>query len=117
MQTVETLLNAITDLDSQISDKGQAAFQLAVRMDKLELVKLMIKKGVNVQGDPSDESLLLYIISSYSNCVLDYFLHDGREYIDINEQDIDGQTALDYAILAGIDVVKELLDAGADPNV
>ncbi|KAM0516979.1 hypothetical protein ACHAPE_005091 [Trichoderma viride] len=117
LQTVETLLNAITDLDSQISDKGQNAFRMAVKNDKLEVVKLMIKKGVNVQGDQSGISLLSYIVSSYSSCVLDYFLHHGREYIDINEQDIDGQTALDYAILADIDLVKELLDAGADPNV
>ncbi|KAK1238953.1 hypothetical protein MKX08_006014 [Trichoderma sp. CBMAI-0020] len=117
LHILETLLNAITDIDRQISDKGQNAFRMAVKMDYLELAELMIKKGVNVQGDQSGTSLLSYILTSYSHCVLDYFLHDGREHIDINEQDIDGQTALDYAILGDIGFFGELLDAGADPNV
>lgn len=113
-----SLLNAITDLGSQISDKGQNAFRMAVKMDKLEVVQLMIKKGVNVQDNQHDMSLLLDTITSYSKRVLKYFLHDGREYIDINEQDIDGQTALDYSILTNnIVYFAELLDAGADPNI
>ncbi|UKZ71203.1 uncharacterized protein TrAtP1_012164 [Trichoderma atroviride] len=117
LHILEALLNAITDLDRQIFDKGQNAFRMAVKTDKLELVELMIKKGVNVRGDHSGTTLLSHIVNSYSKCVLDYFLHDGREYIDINEQDIDGQTALDCAVLADIDLVEVLLDAGADPNV
>jgi ankyrin repeat protein len=53
----------------------------------------------------------------YSEEVLAYFLDEGKTYVDINETDIDGRTALVYSVISNNGRVKDLLNAGADPNI
>ncbi|MGL5028760.1 MAG: ankyrin repeat domain-containing protein [Wolbachia pipientis] len=95
------------------NDKGNTPLHLAVEEGNLEAVKHLIEKGadINAIGQHS-----MCIAAKKGNLYLTaYILIEGA---DLNAQDECSWTPLYYAVYSGnIDVVRFLIDQGADYNI
>lgn len=97
--------------------QGMSAFHLAIREGNLDLVKVFLKYG----ADPMDKE------TKSGWAALDFAAFWGHleiaglllaQTISINDQDIDGNTALQKAVLKSeLKMIKYLLEKGADPNL
>jgi ankyrin repeat protein len=85
----------------------------AVKEDKITKVKELINKNIKDEYDVM--LLLLLVIQNNSIKTMKFFIEKN---ININLQDNRGETALMYAIdYDNIEMIRLLLNAGANPNV
>ena len=90
-----------------------------IREDKdEEALKKLIESGqLSVTGTNKEgmDPLILAVDCEFSTDTLEYLLKKG---CDVNGQDEHGRSALHYAVdLDNIDIVKFLMEKGADPQL
>lgn len=120
LDILRLFLESGADVDGKAINYGQSSTLLqAVGGNELEIVKLLLEFGadsglINEEGDNC-----LSMSLSTSNLYITSLLleHGARSYID-DYRTISVYTALEYAVrYCGIDMVKLLLDNGADPLI
>ena len=92
-------------------------FHILVAKGNLELVKLAVERGANINARDKDGlTLLHYALAGRKTRIFKYLVKKGA---DIHVRDIQGLTILHYAaILGNFEVVKYLIEKkGFDPNV
>ena len=96
---------------------GMTAIQLAVRDDNLEIIKLLIDSGADVNiGSTRLKFAPLHIAARRGDAeMVDLLIANGAE---VNLPDHEGGSALHFAVRAGENEIAELLIAhGAEVNV
>lgn len=79
---------------------------------KMDFFKLLIDKGVNVNGSSADEYTPLTFALEYNKIFIDYLLKSGA---DVNFDDVDGCTPMFKAIeLKDIENIKKLIIWGSN---
>jgi ankyrin repeat protein len=117
----ELIENKLVDINSQNKD-GDSALNLSIINAHFEIVKYLLYSGANPNIKDNDKvSPLMAACMSYEN-INDYLqiIKLLLKYnVDINAQDIEGNTALFHALMCSnkIEIVDLLLKAGADPNI
>ncbi|KAJ3579867.1 hypothetical protein NPX13_g696 [Xylaria arbuscula] len=116
IEVVETLLSIRGEaLSLEALGKG---LRMAAKEDKLAPFKLLLQRGgLAGPGNSGLPPILFDAISSSGESVLNYLLDEGRSYINVDEVDVHGTTALAYAVAGDYYYVDDLLDAGANPNI
>lgn len=102
-------------LDQQDKD-GNTAIMKAIQSGKLEVVKELLKdyQPNNMTNAVGQNMLMMATFSSGSIDMVNFLLN---QKIDINQKDIDGNTALHYALRNGnYEVIESLFKAGIDIN-
>ena len=112
----------------------RGALLLAVELNNLEMIKLLIENGVDVNDHNEDGSALFIAIKNNYKDIARYLVENGayiedellfldcdenlKKYIENNIEYRKKVSLLHRASLLGqFDKVKELLDLGSDPNV
>jgi len=104
--------------DEYIDYEGNTALCMALRFGKLEAAAMLIGKGADIKIRVSDESSILHLaVNSESipcvKLVLSKFTAE-----DVNLVNDEGLTALHFAAYSNnLDIIKLLIEAGADVNV
>jgi len=86
----------------------------SIKDNNLELVKLLVDHGATLTVPPAWYSTILHIVENID--ILKYLIEKG---VNIDDTDSERDTALNYHIGildTSIEFLKELLNAGADPN-
>ena len=105
----------INDLNKQ-GQHGNSAVMKASREGRIDLVKELIGKGVNLDIKNIDGNSALWNACFASSYECFYALIDSE--IDVNSKNDNGVTALMYCASAGKeDFVKLLLESGADVSL
>jgi ankyrin repeat protein len=94
---------------NQVADSEGSALHIGVASENIEVVKLLIEGGADINQKDSDKvTPLHYCFSSKEKAVelAEILLEAGAV---INNQNIDGQTPLDFALLAGNKPLIEFL--------
>ncbi|MFH0911555.1 MAG: ankyrin repeat domain-containing protein [Planctomycetota bacterium] len=101
--------------DIEEKDINQASLLFhAVQSDNMEMIEYLIAKGADVQSKMSDKSTLLHIAALQNNPeIVKYFLAKG---LDPNAEAEYRATPLTTSPLTNLEVVKLLVEAGADVN-
>lgn len=89
------------------------------RASLLSMVRKLIKEGVEVDSEDNNNETVLFIAVRSKDMDSVLLLLEEDE-IDINHQNINGDTVLDVAVFDGIenlDLILILLDSGANPNL
>ncbi|CAG2167923.1 unnamed protein product [Oppiella nova] len=100
------------------SNYGHIPLHLAAQQPSLELVRLLVESGSDLEKKDLDgrTPLVLAVVSNQFE-IVEYLVLQGS---DVNTQDNCGNTPLLHAINSGLtinsDIVKILLQAGANPN-
>ncbi|KAJ6255913.1 Ankyrin-3 [Drechslerella dactyloides] len=116
-------------LISQIWLAGWVRFEHPPRPDLVEIAKLFIKQGVDINQHldlmwPGNTATALHVAVSAKSIELFQALMEQPD-VDVHAEDVEGMTALswvnithstDYPLEIARQMVKSLLDAGADPN-
>jgi ankyrin repeat protein len=104
------------DLDATDS-KGLTAAHHAAAANDLKILEMLKNAGANMDT-ASNNTLTPLMHGARSNAAATVKYLSNLEGMDINKTDADGRTALFHAAQSGsLDTVKELLKAGADPNI
>jgi len=121
----EELINILDkniDLDINIKDKNNNyIISYAVINNRLDILKILIKKLAKIDIlDSDDRSILYYPIKLGFDEILDYLLEVNKELIGvniINIRDKNFKTPLHYAVMnKNINGLNKLLNADANPN-
>lgn len=101
---------------AKLSNKKYMPFQLAVGNGHLEIVKIILDSGVDVNAKFHDGGTALMEASNEGQIsIVKFLLTKGAKVDEMNSA---GSTALLAAVIQGrYDIVKILLENGADPNV
>src|SRR5260221_596109 len=93
-----------------------ACNESVISQNRIETVQALISKGADLEkGGDSNTTPLMYASSAgYAKTVKVLIDHGAH----VNAKDEDGDTAVAYAAIRGapVDVIKQLLNAGADVN-
>ncbi|XP_063687914.1 histone-lysine N-methyltransferase EHMT2-like isoform X2 [Bolinopsis microptera] len=89
----------------------------AIKHNKSQCLRFLLTQGVNVNARDTNARTALHYACELGNLLcIDMLLTDNR--IKVNTQDMDGWTALMWACeYKFVDVVKSLLEKGADPHL
>ena len=121
----DDLIDFITNnkyIDINTKDKNNNyIISYAVINNRLDIIKLLIKKGAKIDILDSDDRTILYYPIKYGyNNILDYLLEINKELIGvniINIRDKAFKTPLHYAITnKNIYALNKLLENEANPN-
>jgi len=121
----ESLLNFLkenSDIDINIKDKNNNyIISYAVINNRLDIIKVLIKKSARIDILDSDDRTILYYPIKYGyNDILDYLLEVNKELIGvniINIRDKNSKTPLHYSIVnKNIYALNKLFENGANPN-
>lgn len=113
----KVFIEKLSDVNSYLFG-GRTLLYVSVEKDLLEIVKLLIKRGADINVK-SDKSATVLHAACLSGCyqMLKFLLENGAN-TDINSVNADGATPLYIAARNGdYKVIKLLLDCGADPNI
>lgn len=116
-QIIKSLIDAGADV-SKIKKDSNNYFILALQEKNIELIKLLLENGANINSVSNDGTSILnfMITSDIDNLeIYDYILKNG---MDPNIKDKDGKTAIMYAAEKGkLDILKRLIDTVARTNI
>ena len=124
-ENLDEILKVNPDINA-INTEGYTSLHLAVRRpDNGKAIGLLLQEGADVNIlDPTGRNALLVSVGSHQKEYIELLKSNG---IDINSQDIDGNTALHYPLINVLEnklylpysteIVKILLEEGADPQV
>ena len=101
------------------NDKGQTALHQAVRNGKLDMVSLLIEKGIDVNTRDIEGRTALheatFTLENTNKDILEILL---KHQLDINSRDIEGRTALHLAAeFLNVEAVKVLLENQVEINI
>ncbi|KAG7409856.1 Ankyrin-2 [Fusarium oxysporum f. sp. rapae] len=104
---VEHLLNCGCDLEMTDND-GCTPLLAAAQFGSLKVVRMLLIKGANIKATNKSgcESALLAAIGSHADIIRELL---GTGNVDPDQQDLDGRTALFYAVMLGHQSVVEAL--------
>uniref|UniRef100_A0A0D2YHQ0 F-box domain-containing protein n=1 Tax=Fusarium oxysporum (strain Fo5176) TaxID=660025 RepID=A0A0D2YHQ0_FUSOF len=110
---VEHLLNCGCDLEMTDND-GCTPLLAAAQFGSLKVVRMLLIKGANIKATNKSgcESAILAAIGSHADVIRELL---GTGNVDLDQQDLDGRTALFYAVLLGHQSVVEALLAHHSP--
>jgi ankyrin repeat protein len=117
-EKIANLLRTKADVEIDNKPDAEEALDRAIKNSDLEMIRALIKNGLNFSADEIKMNLL-HLASRYAKTtdIIDVILETGE--FDINGVDNDGLTPLHHAIL-GLNPtinVPHLIQLGADPNV
>lgn len=120
VKAIERLIARGADLNQRrttLSFEGEVPLHQAVQYEHVEAVKALIRLGANVNArDHSGMTPLMFATTVTNSLELVNILIAAGA--DVKDQDKGGKSALDWAAFYGkVDVIKLLLDQGADPNI
>ena len=101
---------------NQKFDNGMTALMQACRFGQMEIVKLLLQAGadINLTNNDGNNALWLACFSGDTHTIR-VLIENG---VNIDNQNVTGATALIYAASAGkASIVQQLLEAGADPHI
>jgi ankyrin repeat protein len=100
------------NINSRI-DNGMSALMLAAMQGELEIVRVLVTGGADVNLINDDENNALWFACvSDELFIVQELLHT---HCNINNQNVNGATCLIYCASTGkYDILRELVDAGAD---
>jgi len=112
---VKVLVDAGADINQKQGEFKQTLIMLALHDDNTELVKYLIKKGVDVKAQATDGETALYLAAAYGNIeAADALLRAGA---DIDKESSIGFSPLFRAIQKkNTDMALYLISKGADVN-
>jgi uncharacterized protein len=100
------------------NDQGRTPLILAVSTGNLEMTKLLVEHGADVNARATTEvgsTVLCFAIEGRNLQVLDYLIERGA---NVDGKSKNGQTPLHYAAAHGLnDLVSSLLQHGSDPDL
>lgn len=109
---VKVLMEAHADVDKEDA-KGETPLEMAIRKQHTEVVRLLLEGGARLTGQ--DNTMLPYLHIAPNPEITQLLLSVGAK---INGTDRQGLAPLHTQVWTGrLEVVKELLKNGADPNV
>nr|XP_023399712.1 E3 ubiquitin-protein ligase MIB1 isoform X1 [Loxodonta africana] len=112
---VEDLLKR-PDVDVNGQCAGHTAMQLLVRMDHVDILKLLLKQNVDVEAEDKDGDRAVHHAAFGDEGAVIEVLHRGSA--DLNARNKRRQTPLHIAVNKGhLQVVKTLLDFGCHPSL
>lgn len=118
LDAIQCLLNDPNVIVDQQDDKEGTALLIAIEINNCPIIQTLLKHGANINKTRSNGITPLMFAVMHKNtdtiqCLL------NRPNIVIDKQDIEGTTALLGSILFLQDrlIIKQLLDAGADPEI
>ncbi len=95
----------------------ETALMRAVMEDSFDSLKMLITLGANINAQNNFYQTALQLASGYNKRESVKILAVAQN-VDLNNQDVRGETALHNAVARDhIDIVKILVDAGADLNI
>jgi ankyrin repeat protein len=112
--TVASLIESLDDIDAKNAEE-QTALHLAAEYGKLEIVKLLVKKGANInaQDDYGLTPLYSALLEKHPG-VARFLIKQGA---NVQAQTKDGNTALHVAVQNNyLGISKILIEKGADPR-
>ena len=113
---VDVLIDAGADIEIK-DDMGRSPLHWACRSGALDVVKLLVKAGAGVRATDNDGNTCLMCASSEGHTETVRYLV-GLPEVDLSHKVNDGWSALHCAAdLKHADVVKVLIDAGADIEI
>lgn len=119
-KAVEILIEKGSDIEKKNID-GLTALDFACARGRLSITEFLISKGANIEtiDNKNDTPLIRAVSMGYgTKKVVEFLLKMGA---NVNHRDILGVTALHMAAIykdieEALDMIKLLLDYGADPN-
>lgn len=91
-------------------------FLQSVFHNKLEIVKLLIQDGANINYENSSDENALVISAIFNNgdhTIFNYLIDKG---INVNSGVVSGMSLLSWSMFSNIKIMKKLLDNGVDVN-
>jgi len=114
LRMVQLLVDNGAEIDGKDGAEGWHHLHLAATMNKADVVRYLIEKGIPVDTrDPQGRTPLMMASDSNALAAARQLLDDGA---DPKAQDHTGATPLHYALFS-VDMARLLLDRGADVNV
>ncbi|WP_290702514.1 ankyrin repeat domain-containing protein, partial [Amphritea sp.] len=111
---IEKIVSLSADLNAFEGGDNQTYLQLAVQTGNLDLVKLLVMLGADVNLKAAEQSAPIHLAAEESSEVFQYLIQAGA---DINTLDVNGANLLQIALLHGeIEAASWLLDKGIDIN-
>lgn len=112
---VQAAALAGVDMERPINKLGQTPLHLASKNGDLELVRVLVNAGVNIDGYDQNQNTPLKLAATYGKIeVVRFLVSKGAKIDHANYYSV---TPLMSAIFSDrLDVVKFLLQAGANPN-
>ncbi|BBB26731.1 ankyrin repeat domain-containing protein [Amphritea japonica] len=111
---IEKIVSLGADLNAFEGDDNQTSLQRAAQSGNLDLVKLLVMLGSDVNLKTAEQSAPIHLAAEENSEVFQYLIQAGA---DINTLDVNGASLLQVALLHGeIEVASWLLDKGVDIN-
>lgn len=115
-ETVQALLGAKANPNAK-NESGETALVLATRGDKTETVRALVEAGADVTSIPEDgESLVLTVTQTNSAASPEIVRVLCKAKADVNLANAVATPLYYAADLGSVELVKALLECGADPN-
>ena len=114
---LEKDLNSNFDINDHLDKTSRSTLlSVAVINNRIEIVKLLLSKGANINSQNATRSTpLYYAVSFYYINIIKLLINNGA---DVNISDINGNTPLHVACINGdYDIIKLLIDNNANINL